>query len=79
MERRADEITRIIASAIYDGMRSRKSDAAMNPCPRQSSAYVAGEPAPHAKTSIDGTFYLMAVARAVTRRLSSEGVLDLDR
>jgi hypothetical protein len=73
------KLQRIVAEAIYDALRSRKADAAMNPSASKSSAYVSGEPGPRQATAIDGKFYLMSVAREVLKRLSSEGVLGSDR
>ena len=49
----------LVAKAIFDGLK------------RRNSRYVSGEPAPHVKTTIDGDFYLMAVARHVLKAIQT--------
>jgi len=55
-ERDTRERERVVAEAIFRGLKRHRR-------------YVSGHPAPHEKTTIDGEFYLMSVAREVLRAL----------
>jgi hypothetical protein len=54
--RRDEEL--LVAEAIFHALKRR------NP-----NAYVSGNPAPHQKTTIDGQFYLLSVARQVLKAM----------
>ena len=54
------ELELVVARAIYRGLKRRHG---------RREPYVSGEPAPHESTTIDGEFYLMAVARTVLAEL----------
>ena len=54
---RAKEL--LVAEAIFDGLK------------RRNRGYVSGVPRPGSKTTIDGEFYLMSMAREVLKALRS--------
>lgn len=49
----------LVAKTIYEELRRQGA----------GRSYVSGEPRPHSKTTIDGEFHLMAVARRVLTAL----------
>jgi hypothetical protein len=53
------DMEKLVAVAIFEGLK------------RRNSGYVSGEPERGAKTTIDGKFYLMAVARHVLKTLDA--------
>ena len=59
------ELEKLIAEGIHNGLVDRKSGEKGN--------YILGEPSPHTLSTVDGRFYLMAVARHVIRALESSG------
>jgi len=58
------DLDQLIADTIYDALRSKNCGG--------SGALVQGRPAPNETTTIDGSFYLRAVARRIRRKLATE-------
>jgi hypothetical protein len=63
------DLQQIIADAIYEGLSRQEA--------RDAANFVGMLPHPRQKTSIEGDFYLMTVARRVVRRLEESGHLKI--